>query len=382
MTTTMLREEVVALAMALMARPSVTPEDAGCQALLAERLARAGCHIRHLPFGQVSNLFAWHGQGAPVLCLAGHTDVVPPGPLHRWHTDPFVPTLRDGRLYGRGAADMKGAVAAMVVAMERFIQACPQHRGTVALLLTSDEEGPATEGTVMALRALREEGWMMDHALVGEPSSQERLGDIIKVGRRGSLSAACTIFGKQGHVAYPQQADNPIHRALPALQALASHAFGDGDALFDPTSLQITNIHAGVGADNVIPPELECRINCRFPPTTTALQLQQQITAALEQHRLRHTLQWTEGAQPFLSTQGSLFQALMDATRAITGFEPRPSTAGGTSDGRFFHAHGAEVAELGPRNASSHQIDEWVIPEELALLTSIYQDACHRLLSA
>lgn len=374
--------EVVSLAMMLMERPSVTPDDAGCQELVAEHLAGAGCRIRHLPFGHVSNLFAWHGQGAPVLCLAGHTDVVPPGPLNRWRTDPFTPTFRDGRLYGRGAADMKGAVAAMVVAMKRFVHAYPQHRGTLALLLTSDEEGPATEGTAMALRALRDEGWVMDFALVGEPSSEDRLGDVIKVGRRGSLSAACTIFGKQGHVAYPKKADNPIHLALPALQALAGHDFADGNALFAPTSLQLTNIHAGVGADNVIPPELVVRLNCRYPPATTAQQLQQLIAALLEQHHLSTALQWTEGAHPFLSVQGRLRQALSGAARAVTGIEPRLSTAGGTSDGRFFHAHSAEVAELGPRNESSHQIDEWVIPEELGLLAAIYQDTCCRLLTA
>jgi succinyl-diaminopimelate desuccinylase len=376
------REEVVALAMALMERASVTPDDAGCQTLVAQRLAKAGYSIRHLPFGDVRNMFAWHGEGAPVLCLAGHTDVVPPGPVERWRTDPFRPTLRDGRLYGRGAADMKGAVAAMVVAMERFIHACPEHRGTLALLLTSDEEGPATEGTIMALRALREEGWAVDYALVGEPSSEERLGDVIKVGRRGSLSAACTIFGKQGHVAYPQKADNPIHRALPALEALAGHDFGDGDTLFAPTSLQLTNITAGVGADNVIPSTLEFRLNCRYPPATSAHHLQQQITAVMECHHLRHDLRWTEGAHPFLGAQGALFHALTAAVRATTGTEPRPSTAGGTSDGRFFHAHGAEVAELGPRNESSHQIDEWVIPEELERLAMIYQETCRRLLAA
>ena len=376
------QDEVVSLAMRLMERPSVTPDDAGCQELIADQLATAGCSIRHLPFGQVSNLFAWHGQGAPLLCLAGHTDVVPPGPLHRWRTNPFTPTLRDGRLYGRGAADMKGAVAAMVVAMKRFVHAHPNHRGTIALLLTSDEEGPATDGTAMALRVLRDEGWVMDFALVGEPSSEDQLGDVIKVGRRGSLSAACTIFGKQGHVAYPNKAANPIHMALPALQALASHDFADGSGLFAPTSLQLTNIHAGVGADNVIPAELEVRLNCRFPPPTTASQVQQLIAAMLEQHHLNYALQWTEGAQPFLSVQGRLLQALSGAASAVTGITPRLSTAGGTSDGRFFHAHSAEVAELGPRNESSHQIDEWVIPAELGLLATIYQDTCYRLLAA
>ncbi|GIX22620.1 MAG: succinyl-diaminopimelate desuccinylase [Gammaproteobacteria bacterium] len=372
--------EVLALARELIRRPSVTPEDAGCQALIGARLARAGFRVESLPFGAVQNLWAVYGEHGPLLVFAGHTDVVPPGPRERWDGDPFEPRIVDGWLYGRGAADMKASLAAMVCAAERFLaETQGRFTGRIGFLVTSDEEGDAVDGTARVVDTLVARGERIDWCLVGEPSSETALGDVIKHGRRGSLSGRLTVFGRQGHVAYPQRADNPIHRAAPLLAELCAARFDDGDADFPPTGFQISNIHAGTGAGNVIPGELTIDFNFRYSPNTRAEDLQTWVAERVAGHGLRHTLDWQHGARPFITRGGALLEALQAAVAEVTGRKPRLSTAGGTSDGRFIAPTGAQVVEIGPVNATIHQVNERVAVADLEPLAAIHQAVLRRL---
>lgn len=374
--------EVLVLACELIGRRSVTPEDAGCQALIAARLARAGFAVEHLRYGEVDNLWVTHGSGGPTLFFLGHTDVVPTGPEVAWATPPFEPSLRDGRLYGRGAADMKGSVAAMVVALEGFVAAHPGHAGRVGLLLTSDEEGPTNlDGVRRVAETFRARGEQLDWCVVGEPSSKERLGDLIRVGRRGSLSATLTVRGVQGHVAYPEQAANPIHAFAPALAELAATRWDDGNVDFPPTSFQVSNLHAGTGAGNVIPGALLAQINFRYATASTAADLRARTEAILDRHGLDWQLDWNLSGEPFLSPAGGRLRETVRAVcRQLGGIEPEQSTGGGTSDGRFIAPLGAEVIELGPVNATIHKIDECVALDELERLPALYRAICERLL--
>jgi len=371
----------LALACELIARDSTTPDDAGCQQLMGERLAACGFHLENLRFGEVDNLWARRGSEGPVLCFAGHTDVVPTGPLDRWDNPPFEPAIVDGMLHGRGAADMKGSLAAMVVAVERFVAASPDHKGSIAFLITSDEEGPATDGTVKVVETLVERGEKVDWCIVGEPSSTEQVGDVVKNGRRGSLNARLTIKGKQGHVAYPHLARNPIHLAAPALAALAAESWDAGNDFFPPTSFQISNINSGTGATNVVPGELVALINFRFSTESTAEGLQQRVRDLLDQHGLDYDLDWTLSGQPFLTEPGALLDGVSAAIRQVTGRETQPSTTGGTSDGRFIATMGTQVVELGPINVTIHQLNEHVSASDLDTLTEIYQATMERLLT-
>ena len=370
----------LALTMALMRRRSVTPDDAGCQVLLSQRLEAASFHVEAMPFGEVSNFWARHGDTEPVLAFAGHTDVVPAGPEAAWSTPPFEPTLVDGRLHGRGAADMKGSLAAMTCACESFVRAHPRHRGSIAFLVTSDEEGPARDGTRRVIEALRARGETIDWCLVGEPSSSERLGDVAKHGRRGSLNAHMRVLGTQGHVAYPERLDNPIHRLAPALATLAAERWDEGNDSFPPTTFQTSNIQAGTGAVNVVPGHLETAFNLRFSTEVTAHELRERIEAILDRHEVRREIDWTHSGEPFLTAPGALMDAVTHAVRGVTGEPPRFSTEGGTSDGRFIAPAGAQVIELGPINASIHQIDEHVSVADLDTLTRIYERLLERLL--
>jgi succinyl-diaminopimelate desuccinylase len=375
--------DVLDLACDLIARRSVTPEDAGCQALIAGRLVAAGFAVEQLRYGEVDNLWATHGGDGPTLVFLGHTDVVPSGPEDAWSSPPFDPALRDGRLYGRGAADMKGSVAAMVVALERFVAQHPQHPGRVALLLTSDEEGPANlDGVRRVAEAFRARGERLDWCVVGEPSSKERLGDLIRVGRRGSLSGTLTVRGVQGHVAYPEKASNPIHAFAPALAELAATRWDEGNADFPPTSFQVSNLNAGTGATNVIPGTLAAQINFRYSTASTAADLRARAEAILDRHGLDWQLDWNLSGEPFLSRAGG---RLRETVRAVCldlcGVEPEQSTGGGTSDGRFIAPLGAEVVELGPVNATIHKVDECVAVEELERLPGLYLAICERLLA-
>lgn len=369
------------LTLDLIRRPSVTPIDADCQTVMAERLAAIGFVIEKMRFGDVDNLWARRGSTAPVLCFAGHTDVVPTGELTRWHSDPFLPEIRDGKLYGRGTADMKSALAAMVVACERFVAEHPQHQGSIAFLITSDEEGPSINGTVKVIETLEARQEKITWCLVGEPSSTTQLGDVIKNGRRGSLNGILTVKGKQGHVAYPHLADNPIHRAAPALSALSAEVWDQGNAFFPATSFQISNISAGTGANNVIPADLTAVFNFRFSTEVTAEQLKARTHALLDQHGLAYDLAWSLSGQPFLTAEGELVAAAQQAIRDVVGIETQLSTSGGTSDGRFIAPTGAQVLELGVLNATIHQIDEHVNVAELDPLTDIYQSIITRLLA-
>ncbi len=370
------------LARALIARPSVTPEDAGCQALIAERLEPLGFRIHDLRFGEVTNLWARRGTERPLFVFAGHTDVVPPGPEEAWTSPPFEPTIRDGVLYGRGAADMKGSLAAMVTALERLLERRPDLPGSIALLLTSDEEGPAVDGTVRVVEWLTEQGERIDWCLVGEPSSHARLGDRIRIGRRGSLSGNLRVLGRQGHVAYPDLAENPIHRALPALNELVSVTWDTGNAHFPPTSFQISNLQAGTGATNVIPGHCDVAFNFRFGTESSPESLQARVTSILDRHGLRYRIDWTLSGMPFLtSTRGPLVRTVQAAIRELTGIETELSTGGGTSDGRFIAPMGAEVIELGPVNATIHQIDECVRIDELERLSALYERIVEKLMT-
>lgn len=369
----------LAFSKALIARASVTPEDAGCQQMLAERLAASGFIIEHLRYGAVDNLWAVIGNDGPLLTFAGHTDVVPTGPVEGWQSPPFEPTVRDGMLYGRGAADMKGSIAAMVVACEKFIAATPTFIGRIAFLITSDEEGPAIDGTVKVIDYLQQQGTQIDWCIVGEPSSTDQVGDVVKNGRRGSLNAHLQVHGTQGHVAYPQLADNPIHRALPALQELTSQQWDRGNEFFPPTSLQVSNINSGTGATNVIPGSLNCDFNFRFSTAVTAEQLQETVQSILDRHDLDYTLNWKVSGQPFLTASGELLRAAQTAIESVTGTSTTLSTGGGTSDGRFIAPTGTQVIELGPCNASIHKVDEHVNCADLDTLSAIYEKILHEL---
>lgn len=371
----------LALACELIARDSITPNDAGCQTLLGQRLAACGFRLEPMPSGEVDNLWARRGTEGPVLCFAGHTDVVPTGPLEKWASPPFEPVIRDGLLYGRGAADMKGSLAAMVVAVERFVADHPDHRGSIAFLLTSDEEGPAIDGTVRVVDALVARGEKIDWCIVGEPSSSDLLGDVVKHGRRGSLNARLLIKGLQGHVAYPHLARNPIHLAAPALAELAAETWDQGNASFPPTSFQISNIHSGTGANNVVPGELEALINFRFSTESTVEGLQERVRTLLDRHGLDYELEWNLSGLPFLTEPGDLLDGVRAAIRQVTGRETRPSTSGGTSDGRFIATMGTQVVELGPLNATIHQLNEHVSVNDLDTLTAIYHATLQGLLT-
>ncbi|MBD8873077.1 succinyl-diaminopimelate desuccinylase [Rhodanobacter sp. DHB23] len=375
--------DVLELACELIRRRSVTPDDAGCQALLAGRLQRAGFRIQHLRHGDVDNLWAVHGDGGPTLAFLGHTDVVPSGPEAAWHSPPFEPVVRDGKLYGRGAADMKGSVAAMVVALERFVAAQPGHAGRVALLLTSDEEGPTNlDGVRKVAAGFRASGERLDWCVVGEPSAKATLGDLIRVGRRGSLSGTLVVRGVQGHVAYPEKALNPIHAFAPALAELAAGRWDEGNADFPPTSFQVSNLNAGTGANNVIPGELSALINFRYCTASRAEDLRARTEAVLRRHALDFALDWNLSGEPFLTPPGGrLRDVVVGVCRDLCGMEPEQSTGGGTSDGRFIAPLGAEVVELGPVNATIHKVDECVDVAGLERLPDLYQAICERLLA-
>ncbi len=370
----------LALARQLIGRASVTPDDAGCLEVIAARLAPLGFTLERLDSNGVANLWARRGQGSPLLCLAGHTDVVPTGPRDQWHSDPFEATERDGNLYGRGAADMKSSLAAFVVAVEQFVAGHPGHRGSIALLLTSDEEGDATDGTVRVVEALKARGETIDCCIVGEPTSVARLGDTLKNGRRGSLSARLLVKGVQGHVAYPEKVKNPIHLAAPALAELAAMRWDEGNEYFPPTSFQISNIKAGTGATNVVPGVLEVLCNFRFSTASTVEGLQGRVHAVLDAHGLEYEIHWTLGGRPFLTPRGRLVEVLAAAVQSVTGVEPELSTSGGTSDGRFIADICAEVVELGPVNASIHKVDEHIAVADMEPLAAIYRSALERLL--
>ncbi len=372
--------DTLELAKALIARPSVTPDDAGCQELLIQRLEALGFAIERLPFGEVINLWARRGTEGPLLAFAGHTDVVPTGPEGKWQSPPFTPTEKDGMLYGRGAADMKGSIAAMTTACERFIKNHPDHRGSIAFLITSDEEGPSINGTVKVVEHLEARNEKITWALVGEPSSSKQLGDVIKNGRRGSVSGNLKVKGIQGHVAYPHLARNPVHTAAPALAELAATEWDQGNEFFPPTTFQISNIHAGTGATNVIPGELEVLFNFRFSTELTVEVIKQRVHAILDKHDLEYQLEWTVSGPPFLTAKGELVEACVAAIRNVSGIETELSTSGGTSDGRFIAPTGAQVVELGPLNATIHKIDECVGIEDLDRLSQIYEQVLNHLL--
>ena len=370
----------LALTQELIRRPSVSPEDQGCLQIIGERLEALGFRVERMPFGPVENLWALHGDEAPVLCFAGHTDVVPTGPREEWHTDPFEPVIRDGVLYGRGAADMKSGLAAMITATERFIAKHPKHAGTLAFLLTSDEEGPSVDGTRRVMEVLEARGEKITWCVVGEPTSTDTLGDVIKIGRRGSLSGKLTVHGVQGHVAYPHLADNPVHAAAPALAELASRVWDKGNEFFQPTTFQISNINAGTGAPNVIPGELKARFNIRFSTEQTVEKLQQTITEILNRHKVNYTLEWFVSGLPFFTPPGELSNAVVQAIKEHTGRVPELSTTGGTSDGRFIAPTGAQVVELGVINATIHKVNENVRIADIDTLSAMYERVMELLL--
>jgi succinyl-diaminopimelate desuccinylase len=372
--------KTVALTEELIALESVTPNDRGCQQRLIELLQPLGFACEAIESGGVSNLWARRGDTQPLLVLAGHTDVVPTGPLDQWHSNPFIPTQRDGKLYGRGAADMKTSIAAMVVAVEEFVQAHPGHKGSIAFLITSDEEGPATDGTVIVCDMLKARGEQLDYCIVGEPTSSDALGDVIKNGRRGSMSGKLVIKGVQGHIAYPQLAKNPIHLAAPALAELAAEKWDDGNEYYLPTSWQMSNIHGGTGASNVIPGEVVIDFNFRFSTASTVEGLQQRVHEILNRHDFQYDLKWTIGGRPFLTPRGELSDALSAAIKAETGLDPDLSTTGGTSDGRFIAQICPQVVEFGPPNASIHKIDEHIELRHVDPLKNIYRRALENLL--
>ncbi|WP_379655196.1 succinyl-diaminopimelate desuccinylase [Pseudoxanthomonas sp. UC19_8] len=372
--------DVLALTCELVSRASVTPEDAGCQALIAARLQAAGFTCEHLRLGQVDNLWATHGSGAPVLVLLGHTDVVPPGPLEAWTSDPFAPQVREGNLYGRGTADMKGSVAAFVVAAEQYVAAHPDHVGTLAVLVTSDEEGDAIDGVRHVARLFAERGQRIDWCITGEPSSTEILGDLLRVGRRGSLTGTLVVKGVQGHVAYPHKARNPIHQAAAALAELTARHWDDGYESFPPTSLQVSNLHAGTGASNVIPGELRMQFNLRYTPHWDAPRLEAEITALLDRHGLEYTLSWHRSGEPFYTPEGRLRRIACEVLGEFAGAPPEESTGGGTSDARFIAPLGAQCIEVGPVNATIHQVDEHVRVADLERLPALYLALVERLL--
>lgn len=378
----MLDDPSIDLLAELVRRPSVTPEDCGCQELLADRLEPLGFRCESLPFGEVANLWARRGQDGPVLCFAGHTDVVPPGPLEEWATDPFDPVVKDEMLYGRGSADMKSGLAAMVVAVERFVDANPDHVGSIAFLITSDEEGKARDGTLKVIETLTARSEHIDWCVLGEPSSQEQLGDVIRIGRRGSLSGILKVLGVQGHVAYPQLADNPISRFAPVLDELHTIQWDNGNEYFPPTSFQVVEIQAGLGFPNVTPGELAARFNFRYSTNWDYQRLQREVESIFDRHAIDYELRWHLSGEPFLTKPGALIDAVADAVRDVSGLEPELSTGGGTSDGRFISPAGVDVVELGPVNASIHKVNEHVRIDDVIALTNMYERILERLLPA
>ena len=371
----------LALTHELISRASVTPADEGCQEIMASRLTSIGFQVERLRYGSVDNLWARRGNGGPLLCFAGHTDVVPTGPLDEWRSDPFKPEIRDGLLYGRGAADMKSGLAAMLTAAESFIAERPAHRGALAFLITSDEEGPSVDGTRRVVDTLRTRGERIDWCIVGEPSSETLIGDTIKIGRRGSLSGRLTVHGVQGHIAYPQFADNPIHRFAPALAELSSRVWDQGDEYFQPTTFQVSNLNAGTGAPNVIPGELKARFNLRYSPVQTLDQLKRSVELVIARHQVKYTLEWYLSGEPFYTPPGPLSRAVCAAVRTVTGREAALSTGGGTSDGRFIAPLGAQVVELGVVNASIHKVNECVRVEDVDTLHALYLQTLRNLLA-
>ncbi|MTI62716.1 succinyl-diaminopimelate desuccinylase [Methylophaga sp.] len=372
--------DTLALTQELIRRDSVTPEDKGCQILLSDRLAPLGFKAEHMYFEEVENLWLRRGNSGPVIAFAGHTDVVPTGPLDKWTHPPFEAEVVDGMLFGRGAADMKGSIAAMVTACERFVSQHPEHEGSIAFLITSDEEGPAVNGTVRVIETLQSRGENIDWCLVGEPSSTEKVGDIVKNGRRGSLNGRLSVKGKQGHIAYPHLALNPIHLLAPALTELCNIEWDQGNADFPPTSFQVSNLNSGTGATNVIPGTAEMVFNFRFSTEVTHEELQSRVEAVLNKHQLDYELKWELSGKPFRTASGELLEAVQHAVKAVTGYETTLSTSGGTSDGRFIAPTGTQVIELGPLNATIHQIDECVSVADLDTLSEIYETLLSRLL--
>lgn len=375
-----MKNETLELAKALIARRSITPADEGCQQLIIDRLVPLGFRPEVFVCGEVTNMLIRHGTARPLVVLAGHTDVVPPGPLEKWTTDPFVPTERDGKLFGRGAADMKTSVAAFVTAAERLVREFPDHPGSIALLVTSDEEGPSVDGTVRVVEALKARGEAIDFCIVGEPSSAQRFGDTIKNGRRGSLTGRLVVHGVQGHVAYPQQVKNPVHLAAPALADISTTEWDKGNEYFPPTSFQVSNIHAGTGAQNVTPGTLQVDFNFRFSTESTPESLQSRVRAILDQHKLEYDLDWIVGGRPFLTKRGKLVHTLTAVVKEVSGVTPDVNCTGGTSDGRFIFDICPEVAEFGPCNRSIHKINEAVAIEEIEPLAEIYRLAMLELL--
>jgi succinyl-diaminopimelate desuccinylase len=374
-----MKNETLELAKALIARRSITPADEGCQQLIIDRLVPLGFTPEVFVCGDVTNLLIRHGSAKPLVVLAGHTDVVPPGPLEKWSSDPFVPTIREGKLFGRGAADMKTSIAAFVTAAERFVREHPEHPGTVALLITSDEEGPSVDGTVRVVEALKERGENIDFCIVGEPSSAQVFGDTIKNGRRGSLTGRLFVHGVQGHVAYPQNVKNPVHLAAPAIADLATTKWDDGNEWFPPTSFQVSNIHAGTGAQNITPGSLQVDFNFRFSTESTPDSLQSRVRAILDKHALEYDVSWIVGGKPFLTKRGKLVETLSSVIQKVSGVTPQVNCTGGTSDGRFIFDICAEVAEFGPCNRSIHKVNEAVAIEEIEPLADVYRLAIAEL---
>lgn len=374
--------DTLQLAKDLISKASVTPKDKGCQLMMTDHLKKIGFSISDLKFGEVDNFWATHGNSEPVFVFAGHTDVVPVGDESKWRTDPFNPKVKDGLLYGRGAADMKGSLAAMIVATERFVQDFPDHQGTIGFLITSDEEGPAVDGTVKVAQYLKDSGQAVDYCLVGEPSSSNQLGDIIKNGRRGSLNGRLTIIGRQGHIAYPHLASNPIHLVVPALNDLCNEFWDEGNEYFPATSFQISNVHSGTGVTNVIPGETEIVFNFRYSTETTHEQLQDRVLLILDKHKLDYKIDWEHSGYPFLTPKGDLVSSCVDAIKTVKGINAELSTSGGTSDGRFIAPIlDAQVVELGPLNATIHQVDECVSVQDLDDLTDIYYQVLKNILA-
>ncbi|PEH53279.1 succinyl-diaminopimelate desuccinylase [Yersinia kristensenii] len=371
---------VIDLAQQLIKRPSLSPNDAGCQEIMIQRLEAIGFTVEPMNFGDTLNFWAWRGEGK-TLAFAGHTDVVPTGDESHWSSPPFEPTIRDGMLYGRGAADMKGSLAAMVVAAERFVAAHPNHQGRLAFMITSDEEAKAINGTVKVVNALMARHERLDYCLVGEPSSTDHVGDVVKNGRRGSITANLHIHGVQGHVAYPHLADNPVHRAMPALNELVATQWDEGNEFFPATSMQIANLHAGTGSNNVIPGEFYVQFNFRFSTELTDSIIKQRVEALLDRHQLNYTLEWVLSGQPFLTPRGALVDAVVNAIEHYTEITPQLLTTGGTSDGRFIALMGAQVVELGPVNATIHKVNECVHAADLQLLSRMYQRIMEQLIA-
>ena len=376
----MTETQSLGLAKELISRPSVTPDDQNCQQLLAERLQKIGFAVEELHFGDTKNIWLRRGTQAPVFCFAGHTDVVPTGPVEKWYSPPFEPTEREGRLYGRGTADMKTSIACFVTACERFVAENPNHQGSIALLITSDEEGDALDGTTKVVDVLKARGELIDYCIVGEPTAVDKLGDMLKNGRRGSLSGNLTVKGKQGHIAYPHLAINPVHTFAPALLELTQEVWDEGNEYFPPTSFQISNINGGTGATNVIPGELNVKFNFRFSTESTEEGLKQRVHAILDKHGVQYDLQWSCSGQPFLTQAGKLTDVAREAIAEICGVEAELSTTGGTSDGRFIKAIAKELIELGPSNATIHQINENVRLEDIPKLSAVYECMLKRLL--